>query len=103
MAKYVLSLQVEDDLEGIYEYTLTTWGVDQFHIYRKAIEEALGAVAANPMLPGSKARDDLLEDVRLYRVEHHYIAYRIRRRRVEVEFSLSVATFTSNGLAVVRP
>ena len=84
MAKYVLSLQAEADLEGIYEYTLTKWGVDQFHIYRVAIENALKAVAANPMLLGSNARDDLVEGVRLYRVEHHYIAYRVRRKRVEV-------------------
>ena len=81
---YVLSSQADAYLEGIYEYTLTTWGRDQFLIYRRAIEEALNAVAANPMLPGSKARDDLLENVRLYRVEHDYIAYRVRSRRVEV-------------------
>lgn len=80
----IFSLFNPSDLEGIYEYSLTNWGVDQFLIYRGGIENGLKAVAANPILPGSKARDDLLEAVRLYRVEHHCIAYRVRSRRVEV-------------------
>jgi plasmid stabilization system protein ParE len=60
---YLLSPQAAEDLEGIFEYTLLTWGEEQFERYRRAITRALEAVAADPMLAGSKARDDLLPGV----------------------------------------
>ena len=84
MAAYLLSPLAADDLEGIFEYTLTTWGEDQFERYRRAITSALEAVAADPMLPGSKARDDLLPGCRFFRVEHHYLVYRNGERGIEV-------------------
>lgn len=84
MSGYVLSPQADADLVDIYEYTLATWGVDQFHVYHQHIETALTAIAADPMLRGSKAREDLLPGCRLFRVEHHYIAYRLGEDAVEV-------------------
>lgn len=77
MSRYVLSPQADADLVGIYEYTLVEWGVKQFDVYRRQLENALNAIAANPMLSRSKARDDILTGCRFYRVEHHYIVYRI--------------------------
>ena len=82
--RYVLSPQADTDLASIYEYTITTWGVDQFHAYRQQIEAAIQAIVANPSLPRSKERNDLLNGVRFFRVEHHYIAYRIRTDVVEI-------------------
>lgn len=82
--KYVLSLQADADLESIYEYTITTWGVDQFQKYRRQIESAIQAVADNPSLPRSKERNDLHTGIRLFRVEHHFLAYRVRSNVVEI-------------------
>jgi len=82
--RYVLSPQADADLVSIYEYTITTWGVDQFHLYRQQIESAIQAIVANPLLPRSKERNDLLTGIRLFRVEHHYIAYRVRTDVVEI-------------------
>lgn len=81
---YLLSPLAAEDLEEIFEYTLLNWGEEQFERYRRAITKALDSVAADPMLPGSKARDDLLPGCRFFRVEHHYIVYRYREGRVEV-------------------
>lgn len=52
-------------------------GQDPFHTYRQQIEAAIQAIVANPLLPRSKARNDLLTGIRLFRVEHHYITYRV--------------------------
>ncbi|MDA7511165.1 type II toxin-antitoxin system RelE/ParE family toxin [Verrucomicrobia bacterium] len=84
MAGYVLSPQANADLVSIYEYTLTTWGVEQFHVYRKHLENALSTIATDPMLRGSKARDDILRGCRFLQVEHHYIVYRLGKYSVEV-------------------
>lgn len=81
---YVLSPHAAEDLEAIFEYTLRQWGEEQFQLYWQRISVALDAVAKDPMLPGSKARDDLLPGCRFYRVEHHYIAYRVAGDVVEV-------------------
>jgi toxin ParE1/3/4 len=48
------------------------------------IEKALKEIAQDPMRSGSKARADLVEGCRSYRVEHHYMFYRIRESRVEI-------------------
>ena len=71
-------------MQGIFEYTLTTWGVEQFHVYRRKLSRALEAIADDPMLLGSKDRSDLFEGCRFYRVEPHYVVYRQGRNCVEV-------------------
>jgi plasmid stabilization system protein ParE len=72
------------DLEGILEYTLLTWGEEQFDRYRRDLTLALESLAKNPLARGSKARDDLMTGCRFFRVEHHYIVYRASRRGIEV-------------------
>ena len=84
MPGYVLSPQAADDLESIFEYTLVQWGEEQFERYRRSLTRALEAVGEDPMLPGSRAREDLMPGCRFYRVEHHYIAYRKGKGVVEV-------------------
>lgn len=81
---YRLSLLAAEDLDGIYEYTFDEWGADQLHIYRSHINKALNEISHDPMRTRSKERDDLVEGCRSYRVEHHYIFYRVRSGRVEV-------------------
>lgn len=84
MAGYVLSPQAEQDLRNIYDYTIKTWGVEQFTAYRELINTALDAIIADPFLVGSKERNDLSANCRLYRVGHHYIAYRQKDKLIEV-------------------
>ena len=84
MARFLLSPLAADDLEAIFEYTLTTWGEEQFERYRRAITKALEAGSADPLLPGSKARDDLLPGCRFFRFEHHDLVYRSGEHGIEV-------------------
>ena len=54
------------DLIGIYEYTLETWGVDQFQRYRAQINQALERIVNAPYIPTAKAREDLASGCWLY-------------------------------------
>ncbi|MCW1883478.1 type II toxin-antitoxin system RelE/ParE family toxin [Luteolibacter flavescens] len=84
MAAYFLSPLAVADLEGILEYTLANWGEEQFDRYRKAMTLALESLARTPLARGSKARDDLMQGCRFFRVEHHYIVYRSSPHGIEV-------------------
>ena len=80
----ILSPLAETDLEAIYVYTVETHGLAQLDVYAGILEAAMEAVADDPMVLGSKARDDLSLGCRFYRAGHHYLAYRVREGRVEV-------------------
>ena len=84
LAKYILSKSADADLENIYKYTFETWGIEQFHIYRKQINDALEKISKEPELINSKAREDLAPGCRLYHVQHHYIVYRLGKKYIEV-------------------
>jgi toxin ParE1/3/4 len=81
---YLLSRQADADLVSIYEYTLETWGIEQFTIYSAQINRALRTIAAPPEAPGTYPREDLAKACRFYRVGHHIIAYRIGNQQIEV-------------------
>lgn len=84
MAEYILSKSADADLRNIYEYTLENWGVEQFHLYREQIDDALEKISKDPELINSKAREDLAPGCRLYHVQHHYIVYRIGKKCIEI-------------------
>lgn len=84
MNNYILSKQADADLEKIYKYTLNTWGIEQFNLYREQINLALEFISKKPKSIQSKAREDLAHGCRFYRVAHHYIVYRISKNRTEV-------------------
>ena len=84
MSNYILSKQADADLEGIYQYTLDNWGIEQFNLYREKINAALEAISKEPKLVQSKAREDLATGCRFYHVAHHYIVYRIGKKHIEV-------------------
>ena len=71
-------------MEGIYKYTLYTWGLEQFERYRKQLNTALKFVSKEPRSIQSKAREDLAFGCCFYHVGHHYIVYRIGKQHIEV-------------------
>ncbi|MCB1096089.1 MAG: type II toxin-antitoxin system RelE/ParE family toxin [Verrucomicrobiae bacterium] len=83
MAGCVLSPYAEQDLESIYTYTVKHHGLNQLDIYAGKIDRAIDEITQDPMRLHNKARDDLLEGCRSYRVEH-YLFYRVRSGRVEI-------------------
>ena len=84
MEKYRLSLLAFDDLDGIFDYTYEKWGAEQAHHYGDLVKKAVTELVEDPMRPTSKNRDDLLEGCRFYRVQHHYLFYRVKNDLVEI-------------------
>jgi len=77
-----LSVAAERDFEHILETTRETFGERQLQTYRAALIEALAALEAGPNIAGSKARNEILPDLRTLHVARkgrrgrHLILYR---------------------------
>lgn len=76
MSKYVLTLPANQDLLGILQYTLEKWDEEQVGIYAAQLEKSFLQLAENPFKIGSKSAGQLAHECRLFKVEHHVIAYR---------------------------
>lgn len=50
MAAYSLSSKAAGDLEGIYEFSIDNFGLQQARTYLNGLHERLGSLAENPML-----------------------------------------------------
>ena len=73
MRTYDLSLAAEEDLRNIWRYTYDTWGVDQAEKYFNQIEACCEAVGNGRAR--SKSFNELPNDVRIHRCEHHYVVW----------------------------
>ena len=81
---YKLSEYAEKDLAGIFDYTLQTWGEEQFRRYRDKLQEALDEICKNPLSVRSKSRDELFKGCRSFSAGKHVILYRVKEVRVEI-------------------
>jgi len=84
MNAFVLSPYAEKDLESIYLYTVKNHGLEQLDVYANKIDLAIHEITQDPLRSGSKARNDLVNGCRFYRVGHHYLAYRVKKDCVEI-------------------
>lgn len=82
MPSYDLTLAAEEDLRGIWRYTYETWGLDQAEKYLDQIEACCAAIGEG--YGRSKSFDQLPEDVRIHRCEHHYIVWLADSRPVVI-------------------
>lgn len=73
MQSYDLTLAAEEDLRGIWLYTYERWGFDQAETYSDQIDACCEAVGDGRAL--SKTLDELPDDVRIHRCEHHYVVW----------------------------
>lgn len=73
MPSYDLTLAAEEDLRGIWLYTYETWGFDQAETYFDQIERCCEAVGERQAR--SKIIDELPNNVRIHRCEHHYLVW----------------------------
>ena len=76
MNAYHLSEPAKEDLFTIFSYTLETWGEEQSTTYQSTISDAIERIANDPLLLGSKSRDNVLPGCRTSRVGKHVILYR---------------------------
>tara|TARA_R110002167_G_scaffold76221_1_gene212404 strand:- start:94 stop:408 length:315 start_codon:yes stop_codon:yes gene_type:complete len=84
MEGYRFSLLAVEDLDDIFDYTYDKWGVDQARHYSGLVKEGVAELLNDPMRPKSRKRDDLLKGCRFYRVQHHYLVYRVKNGLVEI-------------------
>lgn len=81
---YKLSRYAEADIENILTYTIETWGIKQFHTYRKLIEDSIERIGKEPETGLSRKREELFPGCRSYPFGKHIIFYRINPNWVEV-------------------
>jgi len=84
LGKYIFSSPADADLLGIYEYTLETWGIKQYQVYKNLIFDAINWLSENPFTIESKKRFDLHPGCYFYHVGKHFIVYRFINGRLEV-------------------
>ena len=82
MAGYDLTLAAEGDLRAIWTYTDKTWGADQADRYLDQIEACCGAIASGRIR--SRQFEQLPDDVRIHRCEHHFIVWLANARPIVI-------------------
>jgi len=82
MAGYDLTRAAEGDLRAIWTYTYQTWGADQADRYLDQIEACCGAIASGRIR--SRQFEQLPDDVRIHRCEHHFIVWLANARPIVI-------------------
>jgi toxin ParE1/3/4 len=80
MANCELTQEAEKDLDGIFEYTLDQWGLDQAKLYQKQLNEAFSAIAEGKALTRIFVKER--PDLRVLHAQHHYVFYLIEGGKV---------------------
>ena len=82
MKRYRLSRLAEADLESIWDYSATHWGVDQAEVYVRDLQRAIEAVTVNPRLgrPCDEIRPGYFKRV----IGSHVLFYRAGDEFIEV-------------------
>jgi toxin ParE1/3/4 len=76
MPSYEKTVEAEDDLAGIVEYTAARWGVQQVRKYMHDLEQCMEKLATGK-LP-FKTLNTLSPPMRMVRCGHHYIFGMVR-------------------------
>ncbi len=73
MPEYRLRPKARADLDGIWDYTYTTWGAKQARHYLTDLKRTCAKLACNPHL--GKLRTDAYEGLRVYPAGKHLVFY----------------------------
>jgi toxin ParE1/3/4 len=82
MLQLRLTPKAEADLEGIWIYTLETWGRVQAEEYLLSLERTFGQLCANPLL--GLSNEDIRPGCRCMQMTSHSIFYRPTRDGLEI-------------------
>jgi toxin ParE1/3/4 len=77
-----LSLEAEDDLRDILQYTLDNWGQAQHDAYAARLDRGLAHLADFPKI--GRLRPDFGPDVRGYLIHHYLVVYRLESDEIVV-------------------
>ena len=82
MASYKLSAKAAADIDGIYEYTILTFGLEQARAYICGLHHGLEILATHP----NSGRDaaDLGSGLRRYDYQMHIVFYRPARDGIQI-------------------
>lgn len=70
MARFRLSAPAQSDLETILATSLERWGEQGQARYASLLSASFRAIAQNPTGPTTKARDDLVANLRSFHIRH---------------------------------
>jgi toxin ParE1/3/4 len=82
MSGFILSPQAQRDLDDIWNYTLTQWGLEQATLYIRQIQAAIEAVAAMPTL--GRRCDTIRPGYRRFPTGSHVLFFRLVPQGVDI-------------------
>ena len=74
--------KARNDLKSIWRYTYDNFGLQQADTYFDQIESSMEVIQTNPKI--GIGCDYIRNGYRQYKVNHHYIFYRIEERTIQV-------------------
>lgn len=80
MTDYSLSSQAASDLDGIYEYTIVTFGLSQARNYLTGLHECFRMLADNPLY--GRSATELATNLRRLEYQSHIVFYVPREQGV---------------------
>jgi toxin ParE1/3/4 len=82
VANFALRPQARADLDGIWDYTLETWGRDQAKTYLRTLNRAFKTIAKKPAL--GRIYDEVYDGLRVYPSGKHLIFYFATDKGIEI-------------------
>ncbi len=82
MPEFALRPRARRDLDGIWDYTVQTWGRVQAKTYLRALNRAFKTLAKNPEL--GRRYDDVYEGLRVYPSGKHLIFYFATEKGIDI-------------------
>lgn len=82
MARIRLARTAETDLDDIWRYSVSTWGLEQAERYTALIEKAFHRLLDNPYI--GRARPDVHKGYRALPVAKHVIFYTVSTDTIDV-------------------
>jgi toxin ParE1/3/4 len=82
MSGYRLSPRAQADIEDIWDYTASRWGLDQAEAYLRQIIAAIEAVAVDPRR--GKTCDEVRAGYRKYPAGSHLLFYRTTSDGIDI-------------------
>lgn len=82
MPEVALRPKARDDLDGIWDYTVQTWGLEQAERYIRAMNATFETLAENPEL--GRLYEDVEKNLRVYPSASHLIFYFASENTIDV-------------------
>ncbi|WP_020174444.1 type II toxin-antitoxin system RelE/ParE family toxin [Methyloferula stellata] len=82
MSSVKLSPRAQSDIEDIWDYTVSHWGIDQAEVYLRQIQAAIKIVANNPSC--GKSCDDVRAGYQKFPAGSHLLFYRTTRDGIDI-------------------